>query len=293
MASELLPKPREIRVAVPRRSGPRGAHPLLGRRRRRRPQRDRSAAEVEQQPASQANVALAIWGPHRSRLRHAVPLAAASVDGLPAPIVVTLGRRRGVAQSGRALGLGPRGFAGSNPAAPIRSVIRDQPCSFARHPRTEISGAWDGTARLACVRDPCRPSSPIDLFDVEKDLVAARSRAFDNGARSEAGDGRGGERCVPSRCLFARAHEPDYSLAWTTVVRRQCSHSADPCTMPAWRPARSHSRSEMREPHLECARAPRSRRPIRLTLTRHIPVNVSRVIAEPPAPAGTIAAWIA
>jgi hypothetical protein len=30
-----------------------------------------------------------------------------------------LNRPRGVAQSGRALGLGPRGFAGSNPAAPI------------------------------------------------------------------------------------------------------------------------------------------------------------------------------
>jgi hypothetical protein len=51
-----------------------------------------------------------------------------------------------------------------------------------------------------------RTSSPIDAFNVEQDLMAARSARLERRTRSEAGDWNSGQRSVLLLRVDASAH---------------------------------------------------------------------------------------
>jgi len=64
----------------------------------------------------------------------------------------------------------------------------------------------NAAALLAGVPNVRRTSSPIDAFNVEQDLMAARSARLERRTRSEAGDWNSGQRSVLLLRVDASAH---------------------------------------------------------------------------------------
>jgi hypothetical protein len=59
----------------------------------------------------------------------------------------------------------------------------------------------------------------IDVFNVEQDLMAARSSHLERPSRLEAGDWNGSQRSISSLYVDASAHQPEDPLARVSVVR--------------------------------------------------------------------------
>ena len=144
-AAHTLEPSDQLRDPGPRRSGPLEAPGRVGDAPQYRSQPDQPPAQVQQWEPEWEDLAVAARCSHGHSVGHSVARAP-SVDGSCAGELVIRLRLfpRGVAQPGRALVLGTRGFAGSNPAAPIAQPARHREIAV---PSGRVAAAAQSTVR--------------------------------------------------------------------------------------------------------------------------------------------------